>query len=448
MIVLRPRLHDLVGSSASRTVAALEAMGVEPTDRQVCVAVRLPTGADRARRLLAETLVDMLLRLDPLIGEVVIDTPGWPDDAWLSDLATRLPFERSGSTVAADYVVAVGGGKSADLLVDGVGWLTALGVTADAVDDGNPIGPLGAASFAAAEVFKWAFGATYPERAAALQFTPWSGLFSLYSYEFGAASPPLAEISIDATLIGLGGVGAGFMRAMMALGPRVRGALGLVDKDQLTIDGLNRVSYASLRAANAEEKKVGEAHAVLRAHCPNLNVTPYPMAYGKYKARIPRRQDRINDVVVTGLDNDESRWEVQRDMPRILIDGATGRDMNIRVERVEFGRYGCLGCSRQAPVVATDGRENCDTPPDERAPSLSFLSSFPGILAAGEVIKEAQRSGQLRGGFDHIFRYGPNPELRGMPAIRSDCTVQCGHPSKVAQYRAKYPDEAFPNTAV
>jgi hypothetical protein len=172
------------------------------------------------------------------------------------------------------------------------------------------------------------------------------------------------------------------------------------------------------------------------------------MAYDKYKARIPRRQDRINDVVVTGLDNDESRWEVQRDMPRILIDGATGRDMNIRVERVEFGRYGCLGCSRQAPVAATYGRENCDTPPDERAPSLSFLSSFPGILAAGEVIKEAQRSGQLRGGFDHIFRYGPNPELRGMPAIRPDCTVRCGRPSKVAQYRAKYPDEAFPNTAV
>jgi hypothetical protein len=70
--------------------------------------------------------------------------------------------------------------------------------------------------------------------------------------------------------------------------------------------------------------------------------------------------------------------------------------MVARVERVEFGRYGCLGCSRR-PIDAggTDGR--CDAAPYPCAPSLSFLSSFPGILAAGELIKEAMGTGQLRG---------------------------------------------------
>ena len=109
------------------------------------------------------------------------------------------------------------------------------------------------------------------------------------------------------------------------------------------------------------------------------------------------------------------------------------------VARVEFGRYGCLGCSRRSAIIAADAHVDCDAAPDPHAPSLSFLSSFPGILAAGELIKEAMGNGQLRGHFDHVFRDGPNPDLVGIPAIRPDCQVGCGRASKLAQYRQKYP---------
>ena len=118
--------------------------------------------------------------------------------------------------------------------------------------------------------------------------------------------------------------------------------------------------------------------------------------------------------------------------------------MNIRVERVEFGRYGCLGCTRRTSAPPVDAPQNCDAPPDVRAPSLSFLSSFPGILAAGEVIKESMGTGQLQGGFDHIFRYGPNPDMQATPAVRSDCTVECSKVAKLRQYQAKYPGQALP----
>jgi len=60
--------------------------------------------------------------------------------------------------------------------------------------------------------------------------------------------------------------------------------------------------------------------------------------------------------------------------------------------------------------------------PTPTLPSLSFLSSFPGILAAGELIKEAMGGGQLRGHFDHVFRYGPNPDMVGCP--RSGLTAR------------------------
>lgn len=44
--------------------------------------------------------------------------------------------------------------------------------------------------------------------------------------------------------------------------------------------------------------------------------------------------------MVTGLDNHDARWEAQCVLPRILIDGAIGRDMVARVERVEIGGTG------------------------------------------------------------------------------------------------------------
>jgi molybdopterin/thiamine biosynthesis adenylyltransferase len=443
MLVVKPKLHELVGSGASRTVAQLTELGVEPSDRQVTIGVLLHSSDDAARRLLAETLIDMVLRLDPLVGAIVLDTPASIGESIVSDLALRFPLETEDRSLTPDYAITVGEQTSgADLVVDGVGWLAATGSTIDRGDDGNPIGPLSAATFSTAEVFKWAFRQIYPERAEALQLTPWLGVFSLFSYDEDSASPAITNICMDTTLIGLGGVGAGFIRAIAALGDRVSGLLNLVDADVLTTHNLNRVSYASLEGAIFGALKVDEAVTLLKRCCPNLTVIPYPMRFDNYKRRIPRREDRRYDIVVTGLDNDETRWEVQRDLPRILIDGATGRHMNARVERVEFGRYGCLGCSRRTPVPATDEAAECDAPPDDLAPSLSFLSSFPGILAAGEVIKEAMGSGQLQGSFDHIFGYGPNPDLRAMPGFRDDCTVGCGKASKRARYRTKYPEMA------
>lgn len=440
MLSIVPKLHDLVGSSASRTLEQLRDLGVDPSGRQVRVAVTVGSSSSWAQRLLARTLVDMLLRLDPLVGEVVLDAPN--GDSLVADLSLRLPLVADKATAVPDYSIGIGTpGRILDLSADAAGWVAAIGDPASPEDDGNPIGPLACAALTAAEVFKWAFTAMYPDRAQSLQLTPWRGKFSFYSYADDEASPPLPDLRITTTLIGAGGVGAGFIRAIAALGPRVSGSLDLVDADVLTADNLNRVSYPTLDAVLAGADKVDQATGFLRHHCPYLVVTPHPMAFDAFKRRIPRREDRKYDVIVTGLDNDDARMEVQRDLPRILIDGATGKDMIGRVERVEFGRHGCLGCSRVAVPAAPGQPVNCDAPPDGFAPSLSFLSAFPGILAAGEVIKEAGSGGGLRGRYDHVFRYGPNPDLRGTPGFRSDCAVGCQRDSKLAQYRCKYPSE-------
>jgi molybdopterin/thiamine biosynthesis adenylyltransferase len=414
-------------------------MGVEPGKNAATIAVIVDPSASPGRWLLATSLVDLLVRLDPLVARVVIDAPGRGEQSLAAELGMRVPLfiEESGAPVDISIGVGTDVG-STDLLVDGAGWLAAIDAGVEAEDDGNPVGPLAAAALGAGEAFKRAFELIYPVPAARLQLVPWRGVFSLYSYAFDRASPSIADVVIDATLVGTGGVGAGFLRVIAELGRRVSGSLVLVDADILTTHNLNRVSYATMESALAGALKVEVAESWLRRFCPNLAVTGYPEDFDRYRRRLAvRREDRKYDVIVTGLDNDQARWEVQRDLPRILIDGSTGKDMVARVERVEFGQYGCLGCTRR--TLPSDDTANCDDPPDEHAPSLSFLSAFPGILAAGEMIKDVMGAGQLHGEFAQMFRYGPNPDTVGMAAMRDDCQVGCGRSSKIAQYRRKYP---------
>lgn len=438
MLSLVPQLHSLVDGGASRTTTQLRQLGVEPAEHSVTVAVSV-VSTSPARVLLAKTLIDMLLRLDPLVGRVIIATKGMDEEGLVSELSTNVPLSVEYGSWSNQYSIDIGESTGYhDLVVDGAGWMAALNETVNVNDDGNPIGALATAALGAAEVFKAAFSLTYPDVASTLQFENWNGSFSLFSYRYGGSSPAISPISIDTTLVGVGGVGAGFLRAIAALGPLVTGFLKLVDADVLNTHNLNRVSYATVEAAKAQKSKILEAERWVREYCPNLIVNGFRETFNQYRSRLsPRREDRRYDVMVTALDKDEARWTAQRDLPRVLIDGSTGRDMVARLERVEFGKYGCLGCTRRSLPSQIQG--DCGSQPDERAPSLSFVSAYPGILAAGEVIKEALGLEGLRGQFDHVFRYGPNPDAKRIPAIRDDCMIQCSRSSKIEQYGRKYP---------
>ncbi|HUE60675.1 MAG TPA: hypothetical protein VMO88_13935, partial [Acidimicrobiales bacterium] len=212
MLSLVPKLHDLVGSAASRNVAQLRAMGVEPSERFTKIAVVVEPSPSPSRWLIATALIDMLLRLDPLVGEVIVDAPGMDEGGLADELMTRLPLQARAVEGSADFSIGVGAGtEGADLLVDGAGWVAAIGESAATMDDGNPIGPLAGSALAAAEAFKFAFGFVYPERAALLEMTPWRGIFSFFSYDMDRISPAIHDVRIATTLVGVGGVGAGFV---------------------------------------------------------------------------------------------------------------------------------------------------------------------------------------------------------------------------------------------
>lgn len=437
MISIRPRLRDLVLPETSRTTTQLEALGAQ---REVAsgFVVGLHLGGNGARALLSRALVDFIVRLEPLVDRVLLTGDG--SDALARELAVRYPVEldRASLGMAEDLVIAMpgAGAAAADLVVDGAGWIAAIGDKTGAEDDGNPVGALAAADLCAAEAFKIMFARAWPDSPSAAQFSAWSGEFSTHSYSMAGPSPAVGPFAIDALLVGAGGVGAGLVLVLGGLGPIVSGHLAVVDSDVVELHNLNRLMFAKLASARRREAKVADVQAYLAARCPRLLVASFRETFATYRDRIPRRRDRRFPLVVTGLDADDIRHEVQFETPCVLIDGSTGRNANCRVERVRFGRSGCLGCTRR-PGAAQAGAA-CDAFPDAQAPSISFLSSLPGILAGGEIIKHGHGDvGSLPGYFEHIFLAGPNEDMLGVPAQVDGCLVGCREPAVLAQFGTK-----------
>ncbi|MGB7587261.1 MAG: ThiF family adenylyltransferase [Solirubrobacterales bacterium] len=444
MATLRPQLHRLLAEAKeSRTLAQLEALGeagaAEEPPANAVVEVSLEAGASPSRRLLAAALLDYVLRLDPLVGEVRVE--GF-EPAVLEELSSRLPLDHADSSRPTDFSLKVGGSGDCDLTLDAGGWLAALGEAIEFDEERvlNPIGPLAAACLGTGEVFKALFAASYPGALAVSRFEPALGRFSFYDYGSAEFGPELSALKIDATLLGLGGVGAGVLRALAVLRAHLHGRLRLIDHDVLDLHSLNRVTYATVEQAVDGAEKATCAKAYLDAACPQLRVLAHSEEFDQFKRGLsPRRSERRYETLITALDSDEVRHAAQRELPQVLIDGSTGLDLNVRVERVVFGQWGCLGCTRQAPPPVIEEAEGCGHFIDPRAPSVSFLAALPGTLAASELIKEAMRAeGSLRGEFQHVFYGAPNPEICSEPARREDCLVGCMNADWLAAYEAKY----------
>lgn len=443
MLVVRTRLHQLVAADESRTLKQLETLGVPLDDaqaaRKTSVALCIPPSPSPDRLLLGRACLDYVLRLDPLVSEVHLSGMTETD---ILELGERLPLEIETRPPGrpADFSVSVGVAHAADLVIDTAGWLACLGDVLDADTGGilNPVGPLTTAALTGGEVFKTLFRLNYPDAPYARRFTDARGVFSYFDYGHNGGNPPLDRVEIDAYLVGLGGVGAAVVRTLAELGEHLYGRLRLIDADTLGTDSLNRVTYASWQSAVDKREKVAEAGDYLAHTVPNLEVEAHALRFDQFKrALAPRRQDRRYNLIVTGLDDDDVRHEVQRELPRVLIDAATGRDANLTVERVVLGEWGCLGCTRQGTAPAADGR--CDVFPDERAPSISFVAGLAGTLAAGEIIKEsASQEKALRGCYDHIFIYGPNPDCRRTPTPSAECRIGCSDAAVLRAYATKY----------
>ena len=326
------------------------------------------------------------------------------------------------------------------------GWVSYLNAEAPfRVEDANSVGACVAADFAAAEVFKRLIS-RLPLRPG-LKVLPIGRLvFSAYDYQLSPGpNPPLpTAIDVDGVVVvGLGGIGAGFVTAASAL-PGLAGLLTLVDKDLLDQTNLNRLLYVRPGDTGFKvhlSRRVLSFHAEIDARAEWFD--EFIAARGSH-----------HDLVVVGVDKDPVRRAIQHSMPRLIFNGGTSDTASFQLTRHDYLHGACLACiateevddypverelARQLgldldtvlqylksgePLPVTLLRERgiltevdierlgdrplaeiqarvcaqlpLGTEKQQEAVSISFLSALPGFLLLGEVIKERSYPGVPR----------------------------------------------------
>lgn len=450
----------------STLTAVATAVRAHLSSQRVAVTLDSAVGATFAGQMILFTLLNLLVRLELYAPQLEVTLPeverhpllrlldSGPFPRALGRFFAPFPAARrlriSTTTIECEAptlrVVVSPQPIAGALTVWADGWVSYLNTEAPIrAADANSVGACVAADFAAAEVFKRLI-AGLPLRPG-LKVLPIDRLvFSAYDYQLSPGpNPPLPTIiNVDGVLVvGLGGIGAGFVTAASAL-PGLAGLLTFVDKDPLDQTNLNRLLYA--RPGDTGFK----VHLSRRA----LSFHPEVDARVEWFDEFIAARGSHHGFVVVGVDKDPVRRAIQQSMPRLIFNGGTSDTASFQLSRHDYLHGACLSCiateevndypvehelARQlgldldtvlqymksgVPLPAALLRERgiltetdidrlgdrplaevqarvcaqlpLGTEKQQEAVSISFLSALPGFLLLGEVIKEWSYPGMSR----------------------------------------------------
>ena len=259
----------------------------------------------------------------------------------------------------SDVALSVGGGPAEGRLsvsANSSGWASyvacggSAGGQRGAVQ--NPIGAMGAACFASAEAFKGlleAAGCTKREVVA----HPGMLAFSLRDYAVRVTEPPRAGRAAEEglpgsrsahgshdplprrveageiVLAGAGAVGSSFLYACRATGV-LDATVRVVDDDRVDEASLNRCP--AFFEADTGCPKAEASEAMSRG---NFRVAGSTARIGEYHGGL--------DAVVSAVDNNRARLDIQSDLPRVAFHGATGGAV-AAVSVIKIPENACLCC--------------------------------------------------------------------------------------------------------
>jgi len=329
----------------------------------------------------------------------------------------------------------------------------------------NPLGALAAACLGAGEVFSILLGH---------DDAPNPYEVSLFDYRSGPIGtfnpgPPLpTALALVTLLVGCGAVSNAWAYTVKQL--PISGAAEAVDRQSLGEENIG--PYVLARIDDLGRPKAEIVRETLQ---PALTVTPRPEEFHFFKARLRYGQTTLPELLVAGVDNVETRHDIQRLWPSVVIDMAAGgltsqvivkhladagqclldahtlppdetavverlaRMSGLRPERIanEFEQpVSADDVAQAAPAFRASlekarqaGQPRCGYVSDlnladqwrhERfASAVPFVTAFSGIVAAGEAVKHLAgwSSGSLQ--FQFSFQSG-----RGRRTTRR-CTDAC-----------------------
>lgn len=172
--------------------------------------------------------------------------------------------------------------------------------------------------------------------------------FSTFSYEIeedNYENPELpCEIDVGKLfIIGLG-AGGGATSYTLASLPLLTGNITLVDPDEITPSNMNRYIYSLNEDSILRKKKVDVIHGILKEKFNVLDIKKISKSYQDY---IKEQKIEKMDLVVSTVDTKKSKMDIQWDMPRVILDAAVVQT-EFYLRRVDLGSSLCIICSHQS----------------------------------------------------------------------------------------------------
>jgi molybdopterin/thiamine biosynthesis adenylyltransferase len=262
------------------------------------------------------------------------------------------------------------------------------------LEDANPFGALAAAALGAAEVFKHVLKIRREKGG-------FFGETSFSTYDYGVATdsvgPSLPErLILPSTLLaGVGAVGNAFLLALAQV-PGLSGKLVVVDKEFLD-DSSNLNRYALAREADVRpENPLPKTTLATRLFAgTNVSVRPLQMDVKEIARTIERVEMPRPDVIISALDNNPSRYEIQDLWPDLLLEGATSETL-LQVSRHEYDTgLACLRCLHpELPASPVSYEERIRQFSGLRADWIRAAGADPKLPLTAEALPQA----------DHLLR--------------------------------------------
>jgi len=398
----------------------------------------------------------------------------------------------------ADVLISVGDTDTeADhkITINSDGWLSSIAMNDNELNfvskNENAIGALSAACFGAAEAFRRvleSLGSTDRRIRQKYHELAFSALD--YSVNNPEAPNPRLPGRIDLKnllMVGAGAVANGFLLALNTIGG-LCGAVTILDPQVYEASNINRCVMTS-------RNDVGTSKAAVLASGCNSRIKAIP-CQGRYESF--RRTLGKRDTVVETIDENEPRVTIQSDLPRMILHGATGDEI-ATISRHNFLEGACLGClfsesssladsiaqetgllseevvfllESKSPITAEQvvrisektrirlshlqpfvglpltelyTREICgvariEVRQREINAAVSFVSALPGILLAGELIKErvSEFAAYQLNNYLKLSLFNPLSRWLLTRPKEERCKCLCSHPIMQQTYREKW----------
>ena len=221
--------------------------------------------------------------------------------------------------------------------INSSGWVSYISCNSDvdtfSANDENPIGALGAACFGAAEVFKKLLEINGCKKNWAANH-PGQTCFSFLDYAFSSNNMDFPrKVNIEKILlVGAGAVGSGFLYAISKI-ENLRGNILVLDHDGIDRTNLNRCLPYFVDDVGKPKVKVCE-----RLSNDKLSIFGHSVRYDSFQ-----KQENEFPLIVSTVDNDDARFAIQHDLPKLIFHAATGKSVSA-VSVIKLLENACLCC--------------------------------------------------------------------------------------------------------